>query len=81
MDYNALLAQSRDELEKLKSQKAVLQSKIDALVEKFGFDKNQELLPQINSLLDSLKKQTAEYEKELTELLKSLEELSISTDE
>lgn len=79
MDYQTLYNQYSEELNTLKSQKAVIDSKIKELAEQLNLDINSPLDSQVAKLKLDLEDKKSSMESELEKLVEELE--AIQTDE
>lgn len=81
MDFDALYAQAQNELNELSQNKAVLSSKIQALVSELGLDPNGDIRQQALDLKASTEKEMAELTSQLESVVSQLESIKTSVNE
>lgn len=75
-DYKVILQKSEQELAALKQREAVVNSKIESLVEELKLDKEKPLAPQIEELKSKLQKDIEASNNKVQELLNQLSSLN-----
>lgn len=81
MDFERLLQEAEQEHAKLSQKLAVLDSKLNDLSEALGLDKKKSLEEQVKIKSAKCKEKIKELESALTDLVKKMQDLQLTSDE
>lgn len=81
MDFERLLQEAEQEQAKLSQKLAVLDSKLNDLSEVLGLDKKESLEEQVKIKSAKCKEKIKELESALTDLVKKMQDLQLTSDE